>query len=119
MAGFVRPGLLDAEVRARVLDEAGKPVGRPFVLTPKEKLESYSLLVVTAGKIAGAKEMPTIAKFKGASGTSPELVVKPLEGTWPVAWYGYEGVEALVLETSDPETLEPLAGPAGEASRPG
>ncbi len=117
VAGFVRPGLLDAEIRARLLDEDGNPLGRPFVLSPKERLEPYSLLVLTAGKISGVKEMPSIARFRGATGTSPELVVKPLEGRWPEAWYGYEGVEAVVLETSDPQTLKPLQGPAGQALR--
>lgn len=115
VAGSVRPGLPDAEVRARLLDKDGLATGRATVLRPKQTLDPSTLLVLTEGKVSGAKLLPSVAKFREAGGSSPELAVKPLQGRWPETWYGYDSVEALVLETSDPETLGPLSGKAGEA----
>lgn len=117
LSAIVRPGTRSAEVAVRLLGPEGQPVGpsRPKVVAP-EPMEPFTRLILEAGTASGLDEVVDLPRFRNMLTEAPALVVAPLED-WPGVWYGFDGVEAIVLETGDLDTLERLRGEAGRVLR--
>jgi hypothetical protein len=115
---FIRYGQDGADLRVRFLDNRGKErAKRTFTPGPEPGddfipygLPATTRLIVTFGSERGVGEL---ARSERAGAPDQEQVVHAVRlstaADLPLEWYGYEGVDALVLGSSEPELYRPLA----------
>ncbi|MDR3620066.1 MAG: hypothetical protein P4L85_12005 [Paludisphaera borealis] len=126
-AGYIRPGGRDTDVTLRFFDESGRWLGereqgRTMPMPPKSVMP-YESLIVIAGQPQGIDQIPTAAGFQQAGSTiansgDAEIVVTRLDidgDRVPGRWYGFDGAQAVVLDTSDRATLDMIDGLRGQA----
>jgi len=113
---YVRPGVVNAELTIRVLDDrmrdqtGGIRADEKASKSTNDLAPSQSLLL-TIGNPSGVNEVPTLSGFAGPRNTSiPDLVVAEIKtvGSLPSRWYGYDAASAVVLDTNDSEFLDAL-----------
>ncbi len=127
LTGYARPGGRDTEFTVRVFDAAGHRLleapqsltmpTSPNVIMPDEKL------IVTMGQAQGVDQMPALPGFTAAANgqTGPgssELVlarIDPRSDQMPARWYGFDAVEAMVIDTDDRAAMELVGGLRGQA----
>jgi hypothetical protein len=99
VGAFVRPGSSRPGLEVRLLDEAGRLVGRPLAVALEPPLEASQRVVLAAGRAPGLAELAGLFKFQSeGAGVS----VGRLD-SMPSQWFGMDGVEVVVLMTADPE----------------
>jgi hypothetical protein len=113
---YVRPGVMNAELTIRVLDErlrnrTGDVRADEKASKPVDDLDPSQSLLLTLGNPSGVNEVPKLSAFAGARNASlPDLVVAEIKaaGSLPSKWYGYDSVNAVILDTNDTEFLDAL-----------
>lgn len=116
---YVKPGRADADISVRfvrlpseggdtVLDERFDLRAEPDALHPRQGMLSSQTLIVSLGPSIGVDA--AVAARNANFGVDGETVVVQLSSIeqLPTRWYGYEGVDRLVIATSDPAPLEAL-----------
>jgi hypothetical protein len=105
---YVRFGRLDGSLDAAFAVDGATVAQRTFhtaaepdALCFREALGARSLIVAVGGDAAGLEEAAAMEKVH----SQPRTVVASLDNTesLPTRWYGYEGVDTVVLFTSRPE----------------
>ena len=97
--------MVDGKTRAERSWDSGVERDDRHILYP---LSATDELIVTLGRSIGVA--PAVTKPSDSDGS--QVAVAALDGVaqLPTRWYGYEGVDALVLATSDPVLYRPLSG---------
>lgn len=121
VVGYVRPGTRMAEITVRVVDDQGRRASVP--VRPEDlpggkqptSLDPSQMVLATLGNPSGVAEVAGLTGFSSAavldaSGSSTELsVVAPrVPGGMPGRWYGFDAVEAIVVDTNDEAVIEEL-----------
>ena len=113
---FVRPGQDGGDFAVRILDETGRERAKRIFSPSAEPGDGYvslgqpatTRLIATFGMSRGVGELS-----RGEGEQDVDLATHVAEiasaAEWPTEWYGYEGVETLVLGSSDPAQYRPLA----------
>jgi hypothetical protein len=104
LVSYVVEGRVAVERTFRTFDDAGDKLMLPVPLNSQQKL------IVAVGPSIGLEEVA----FEKQNSQDEQLTVARLENTrqLPTRWYGYEGVDLLVLTTSRPEIYKEFS-PAG------
>jgi hypothetical protein len=112
-----RAGTMSAEFVVRLLDADGRPVPnlRSATAAP-EPLDPGSFVVLVAGEVSGVNALPELAKFQTGRLQSSELVVSPLRDL-PDEAQGFDGVDVIILDTTDEQVLKWLDAGADRAFR--
>ncbi|WP_152052770.1 hypothetical protein [Tautonia marina] len=107
---YVRPGDTATTFRVEVFDESG----RLRALETEDNvswLDPEQIVLAVIGNPGGVDLLPSMSEFRSTDPLQDaRLVVSRLrvpEGI-PDRWYGYDAVEALILDLNDPGTLENL-----------
>ena len=95
--------VVEGRVVARKIMESSLGLDQDHFIEP---LESQSLVVSVGPMALGIEDIPRIKEMDNEH----RLVVARLNdiGQLPTYWYGYEGVDALILSTSQPELYRKL-----------
>lgn len=121
-ATYARPGALDAQFTAQVRDQNLRSVGRelPHVVLSNDvhTLWSNQVVLATMGNPQGVQGIPKIPGF--STGDGPQQVdavavvpVRVPDGI-PGRWYGYDALEAVVIDTNDQAVMDALEAGRGE-----
>lgn len=112
---YVRPGSTTAEFTVQVFREGRR---RPVTTRPTleaEGLDPGQVLIATLGRTEGVNLIPDLAEFKpeaagqaGLQGTSVRVVPLRVPDGIPSRWYGYDGVDVVVLDANDGAALPAL-----------
>lgn len=109
---YVRVGGRDTEFRAQVRrgDAGGRVVARAVGQQVYNQLEAAQRLILTLGAPRGVDEVPKLPGFSNADRPTATLaVVSAIQPTaLPGAWYGYDGVDAIVIDTNAREVMRDL-----------
>jgi hypothetical protein len=123
---YARPGARQPEFTIRLLDQNGRRVGEasqdtvmpqgPESITPNETL------ILTMGRPQGVESIKDLPGFQSAPrgnsrSAGPEILsarVDPQSGFMPGRWYGYDAAKAVVIDTSDRDTLQALDALRGQ-----
>jgi hypothetical protein len=107
---YVRPGDTASNFRVEVHDESG----RLRALETEDNvswLDPEQIVLAVVGNPGGVELLPNMAEFRSTDPLQDaRLIVSRLrvpEGI-PDRWYGYDAVEALILDLNDPGTVEGL-----------
>ncbi len=122
---YVRSGSRSPEMSLRVRDENGRPVTRGIDVLNRNprlnQLDSGQILLVTVGDPRGVSDIPTLSGFQGGSSSTvgTEMVIARIEKPEqiPGRWYGFDAVEALVLDTSDRDVMDAIIAGRGQGLR--
>jgi hypothetical protein len=116
ITAYTRPGTLAADVTVRLLDADGKPLPIRSATVAPEPLEPGSQVVLSAGETSGLNLVAQLPKYQTGLSRSPELIVSPLRD-FPGHGYGFDGVEAIVLELGDAELVKQIQAGADRVLR--
>jgi hypothetical protein len=119
---YARPGSRQPEFTIRLLSQDGRRVGGALQDTvmpqPPESIMPDETLILTFGRPQGVETIAELPGFKSSStgrgaapGAGVEIVtarVDPQSGSMPGRWYGYDGARAIVIDTSDRDTMAAL-----------
>jgi hypothetical protein len=133
---YTRPGTLYTELTIRLLDQRGRTKGEfttasigqqresldTSLVTRQRDLQSLGpeqMLIGTLGNPSGVNDVPNLPGFKGANNQGNVSLAKvtaiAVPDSLPARWYGYDALEALVLDTGDPVVMSALDVFKGEA----
>ena len=121
---YVRPGTVGAEIAIRMRDARGRRRGAEFSSNSTGTLQALwadQMILATLGHPQGVEAIPNLAGFSGnlgaAAGRTGPLVgvdaIRPSDGL-PGRPYGYDGVEAVIIDTNDADAMAALDGGRGE-----
>jgi hypothetical protein len=119
---YARPGSRQPEFTIRLIDQNGRRVGGASQDTampqPPDSIMPDESLILTLGRPLGVEVIPELPGFKAAAssrspsrGASVEIVTARIDaqsGSMPGRWYGYDAARAIVIDTTDRETLAAL-----------
>ena len=133
VTSYVRPGSMDADfatlrfIDGRSLRRAASDVviGTMLGNKPPEPLAQEDYQILTLGRPVGVDMIPGLPGFNANKTNTPvpggrarEVIVPKLsaiDDLLPGRWYGYDSVDAVVIDTNDKEMLATLSGNRGEA----
>ncbi|CAN5842718.1 hypothetical protein BH23PLA1_BH23PLA1_08400 [soil metagenome] len=108
---YVRPGSSTAEFRVEVYEEGRRRPRAVDVNNSVDWIDPGQLLLATLGNPSGIDLIPQIPEFRLENQVMETMVrvvrIQAPEGI-PGRWYGYDAVEAVVLDTNDQNTMEAL-----------
>ena len=117
---FIRYGQDGADLRVRFIDDRGRERAKKTFMTAPEPGEDQipfgapatNRLLVSFGSQRGVGDLAR-SQQTTTSASSDEQAVRHVRlssaADLPLEWYGYEGVDAVVLGSSEPELYRPLA----------
>jgi hypothetical protein len=125
---YGRPGSRQPEFTIRLLDQNGRRVGGASQDTgmpqPPESIMPDESLILTMGRPQGVETIADLPGFQvsargaaRAGSTGVEVVtarIDPQLGSMPGRWYGYDAARAIVVDTSDRETIAALDALRGQ-----
>ena len=123
---YARPGSRQPEFTVRLLDQQGRRVGGSSQETampqPPESIMPDESLILTMGRPQGVETIAELPGFKAATGRAArgagaEIVTARIDaqaGSMPGRWYGYDAARAIVVDTSDRETVASLDALRGQ-----
>ena len=123
---YARPGSRQPEFTIRLLDQDGHRVGGASqdMLMPQapESIMPNETLILTMGRPQGVESIKDLAGFqatpragyRGAGAGILTARIDPQTGSMPGRWYGYDAARAVVIDTSDRETLSALDALRGQ-----
>jgi hypothetical protein len=125
---YGRPGSRQPEFTIRLINQDGRRVGGASQDTampqPPESIMPNESLILTMGRPQGVETIADLPGFQVAtrgttrSGTTGVEVVTaridPQLGSMPGRWYGYDAARAVVIDTSDRETISALDALRGQ-----
>ncbi len=115
---YTKVGRIGAPIHVRLIAD-GETVASRFELSPNEdsdaarpfrSLPATSQLIVHLGASRVGLDEAFRRQNGGESGTARNVAHVPDIDALPVDWFGYEGVDVLVLTTADAELIRRLAG---------
>jgi hypothetical protein len=114
---FVRPGQDGAAIDVRFIDDTGRQrANRGFIPGPEPGgdyiaggLPATNRLVVTFGSPRGVNDLLRGENTANDEFTATRLARLENAADLPLQWYGYEGVDTLVLSGNQAELYRPLA----------
>ncbi len=116
---FVKPGSTTPEFKVRLLTDAGEDIRRSLdAMNAKsftEALASVRPLVLTVGEPAGIEEPSEGSNLPEAERLKIARVMQV--DSLPTRWYGYDGVNAVVLITSNPDMYRQLTPDSADSPR--
>ncbi len=123
---YGRPGSRQPEFTVRLLDASGRRVGGASqdAAMPQapESIMPNETLILTMGRPLGVEMIAELPGFQAAAKGSPrsggvEIVtarIDPQSGSMPGRWYGYDAARAIVIDTTDRETMSALDALRGQ-----
>ena len=123
---YARPGSRQPEFTIRLVDQDGHRVGGASqdMVMPQapESIMPNETLILTMGRPQGVESIKDLAGFqatpragyRGAGAGILTARIDPKTGSMPGRWYGYDAARAVVIDTSDRETLSALDALRGQ-----
>lgn len=108
---YVRPGTSSAEFEVRVQRSGQRRPVDSKVLSDPLWLEPGQTVIATLGNPEGLDLIPTLPEYKLENSVQDSLIrIVPIAvpGGIPTKWYGYDGVDVVVLDTNDQQALDAL-----------
>ena len=103
---YVKLGKLRAELRVRLIDRAGRVCDERVVRDAVAAPSNWQWVVSAGAGINVEDASVHLARIRGER-LITSVLTDPAE--FPDRWYGYEGVNALVISTAEPSPLERLS----------
>ncbi len=122
VTSYIRPGGREPNLSFRFLDTNGKRVSSdgPPGQTIYDVIGAEETVLLTLGKTQGVELIPTLSGYSAdQTASTRSIVVEPIDlgdDQLPGRWYGYDSVEAVILDTNSAEAMTALSG-RGKALR--
>ncbi|MEQ8791176.1 MAG: hypothetical protein RIC55_33245 [Pirellulaceae bacterium] len=115
---YAKFGRIGSEISVALVDADGAAIAAPLVMTAgklAKAVPATNQLVVTIGRDAGVNDTLAAANRQRAADEQRVAALIDDAARLPDRWYGYEGVDTVVLTTSDGETFQAISDAQLEA----
>ena len=121
---YARPGSNNPDFTLRLYDQSGRRHGDEVVASDRTRLTELrpqEILLATLGEPQGVEMIPSLSDFSDLANQAARgnvVTVARLDasgGLLPGRWYGYDAVQAVVLDTNDDEVMATLDALRGQA----
>ncbi len=108
IGGYIKPGQAHGDLTVRLISESAEIAHRVFPGgSLPSPLASTDELILTYGNAVGIEDAAIKARRDRSRETKVQAIDDPADA--PAQWYGYEGVDWIVVTTSDESVLERMS----------
>jgi hypothetical protein len=124
VSSYVRLGSMNSDIHIQMRDERGHAVGREIstesLPQQVDSLPADKIVIGTLGHAQGVDTIPALSGFAtndqaGRGDSFVQVIPLRVPDGIPARWYGYDALEALVIDTNDKDVMAALDAGRGEA----